>query len=119
MRDTQEVAADHNNSERLDFRIPISRHEDWANWYYNCGAVIQALCCSRRVLYFSGKKKPIVDISFPEIEKFHCLQASKANAPTAFVSIMEGCSKYCSFCVVPYTRGEEVNRPVILSLKHI
>ena len=60
-----------------------------------------------------SNKKPIVDISFPEIEKFDCLPASKANAPTAFVSIMEGCSKYCSFCVVPYTRGEEVNRPVI------
>ena len=57
-------------------------------------------------------KGPIVDISFPEIEKFDCLPASKANSPTAFVSIMEGCSKYCSFCVVPYTRGEEVNRPV-------
>ena len=57
-------------------------------------------------------KKPIVDISFPKIEKFDCLPASKANGPTAFVSIMEGCSKYCSFCVVPYTRGEEVNRPV-------
>jgi len=57
-------------------------------------------------------KEPIVDISFPEIEKFDCLPVSKANGPTAFVSIMEGCSKYCSFCVVPYTRGEEVNRPV-------
>ena len=57
-------------------------------------------------------KKPIVDISFPKIEKFDCLPVSKANGPTAFVSIMEGCSKYCSFCVVPYTRGEEVNRPV-------
>ena len=57
-------------------------------------------------------KKPIVDISFPKIEKFDCLPASKANGPTAFVSIMEGCSKYCSFCVVPYTRGEEVNSPV-------
>tara|TARA_B100001250_G_scaffold406370_1_gene425286 strand:- start:2124 stop:3440 length:1317 start_codon:yes stop_codon:yes gene_type:complete len=57
-------------------------------------------------------KEPIVDISFPEIEKFDCLPASNANGPSAFVSIMEGCSKYCSFCVVPYTRGEEVNRPV-------
>ena len=57
-------------------------------------------------------KEPIVDISFPEIEKFDYLPVSKANGPTAFVSIMEGCSKYCSFCVVPYTRGEEVNRPV-------
>ena len=59
-----------------------------------------------------SNKKSIVDISFPKIEKFDCLPASKANGPTAFVSIMEGCSKYCSFCVVPYTRGEEVNRPV-------
>tara|TARA_B100000953_G_scaffold271217_1_gene241938 strand:- start:7438 stop:8793 length:1356 start_codon:yes stop_codon:yes gene_type:complete len=59
-----------------------------------------------------SNREPIVDISFPEIEKFDCLPASKANGPTAFVSIMEGCSKYCSFCVVPYTRGEEINRPV-------
>ncbi|MGH8278476.1 MAG: tRNA (N6-isopentenyl adenosine(37)-C2)-methylthiotransferase MiaB [Gammaproteobacteria bacterium] len=55
--------------------------------------------------------KPVVDISFPEIEKFDCLPPPHASGPTAFVSIMEGCSKYCSFCVVPYTRGEEVNRP--------
>ncbi len=52
-----------------------------------------------------------VDISFPEIEKFDHLPAPKADGVTAFVSIMEGCSKYCSFCVVPYTRGEEVSRP--------
>ncbi|MBT8063359.1 MAG: tRNA (N6-isopentenyl adenosine(37)-C2)-methylthiotransferase MiaB, partial [Gammaproteobacteria bacterium] len=55
--------------------------------------------------------RPVVDISFPEIEKFDCLPAPNAAGPTAFVSIMEGCSKYCSFCVVPYTRGEEVSRP--------
>ena len=54
---------------------------------------------------------PQVDISFPEIEKFDRLPAPRADGPTAFVSIMEGCSKYCSFCVVPYTRGEEVSRP--------
>lgn len=54
----------------------------------------------------------IVDISFPEIEKFDRLPEPKAEGPTAFVSIMEGCNKYCSFCVVPYTRGEEVSRPV-------
>jgi tRNA-2-methylthio-N6-dimethylallyladenosine synthase len=54
---------------------------------------------------------PQVDISFPEIEKFDCLPAPRAEGPTAFVSVMEGCSKYCSFCVVPYTRGEEVSRP--------
>ena len=58
----------------------------------------------------SGKKS-VVDISFPEIEKFDNLPAPTAEGPTAFVSIMEGCSKYCSFCVVPYTRGEEVSRP--------
>jgi len=55
--------------------------------------------------------KPVVDISFPEIEKFDCLPEPKAEGPSAFVSIMEGCSKYCSFCVVPYTRGEEISRP--------
>ncbi|TXK62580.1 tRNA (N6-isopentenyl adenosine(37)-C2)-methylthiotransferase MiaB [Alkalisalibacterium limincola] len=52
-----------------------------------------------------------VDISFPEIEKFDRLPEPRAEGPTAFVSVMEGCSKYCSFCVVPYTRGEEVSRP--------
>ena len=57
------------------------------------------------------QRKPAVDISFPEIEKFDRLPAAKAEGPTAFVSIMEGCSKYCSFCVVPYTRGEEISRP--------
>ncbi len=54
----------------------------------------------------------VVDVSFPEIEKFDCLPPPRADGPTAFVSIMEGCSKYCSFCVVPYTRGEEVSRPL-------
>lgn len=53
----------------------------------------------------------VVDISFPEIEKFDQLPEPRAEGPTAFVSIMEGCSKYCTFCVVPYTRGEEVSRP--------
>ncbi|MEE9451434.1 MAG: tRNA (N6-isopentenyl adenosine(37)-C2)-methylthiotransferase MiaB [Gammaproteobacteria bacterium] len=56
-------------------------------------------------------KKPVVDISFPEIEKFDKLAEPRADGPSAFVSIMEGCSKYCSFCVVPYTRGEELSRP--------
>ncbi|HUN93705.1 MAG TPA: tRNA (N6-isopentenyl adenosine(37)-C2)-methylthiotransferase MiaB [Burkholderiaceae bacterium] len=56
--------------------------------------------------------RPQVDISFPEIEKFDHLPPSRADGATAFVSIMEGCSKYCSFCVVPYTRGEEVSRPL-------
>ena len=55
--------------------------------------------------------KPQVDISFPEIEKFDHLPPAKVEGASAFVSIMEGCSKYCSYCVVPYTRGEEVNRP--------
>ncbi|HEY5849960.1 MAG TPA: tRNA (N6-isopentenyl adenosine(37)-C2)-methylthiotransferase MiaB [Lysobacter sp.] len=54
---------------------------------------------------------PQVDISFPEIEKFDRLPEPRADGPSAFVSIMEGCSKYCSFCVVPYTRGEEISRP--------
>ena len=56
--------------------------------------------------------RPAVDISFPEIEKFDRLPPPSVDGPTAFVSIMEGCSKYCSFCVVPYTRGEEVSRPL-------
>lgn len=56
--------------------------------------------------------KPQVDISFPEIEKFDHLPPAKIEGVSAFVSIMEGCSKYCSFCVVPYTRGEEVSRPL-------
>ncbi|EKO3895739.1 tRNA (N6-isopentenyl adenosine(37)-C2)-methylthiotransferase MiaB [Vibrio metschnikovii] len=55
---------------------------------------------------------PVMDISFPEIEKFDRLPEPKAEGPTAFVSIMEGCSKYCTYCVVPYTRGEEVSRPM-------
>ncbi|PCH65984.1 MAG: tRNA (N6-isopentenyl adenosine(37)-C2)-methylthiotransferase MiaB [Gammaproteobacteria bacterium] len=59
-----------------------------------------------------NSRKPQIDISFPEIEKFDNLPEAKADGPTAFVSIMEGCSKYCTFCVVPYTRGEEVSRPV-------
>ncbi len=57
------------------------------------------------------QNKPQVDISFPEIEKFDRMPEPRAEGPSAFVSIMEGCSKYCSFCVVPYTRGTEVSRP--------
>lgn len=57
------------------------------------------------------KQKPVIDIRFPEIEKFDHLPAPRAEGPTAFVSIMEGCSKYCSYCIVPYTRGEEISRP--------
>ncbi|NQZ86081.1 MAG: tRNA (N6-isopentenyl adenosine(37)-C2)-methylthiotransferase MiaB [Colwellia sp.] len=60
----------------------------------------------------TGSKNPVVDVSFPEIEKFDRLPEPKADGATAFVSIMEGCSKYCTFCVVPYTRGEEVSRPL-------
>ncbi|MEM6511815.1 MAG: tRNA (N6-isopentenyl adenosine(37)-C2)-methylthiotransferase MiaB [Pseudomonadota bacterium] len=59
----------------------------------------------------SAKHQSVVDISFPEIEKFDCLPEPRADGCTAFVSVMEGCSKYCSFCVVPYTRGEEISRP--------
>lgn len=57
-------------------------------------------------------QKSVMDISFPEIEKFDCLPEPRADGPSAFVSIMEGCSKYCTYCVVPYTRGEEVSRPL-------
>ena len=57
------------------------------------------------------ERRPQVDISFPEIEKFDHLPPARTEGATAFVSIMEGCSKYCSYCVVPYTRGEEVSRP--------
>ncbi|MBL8258838.1 MAG: tRNA (N6-isopentenyl adenosine(37)-C2)-methylthiotransferase MiaB [Candidatus Competibacteraceae bacterium] len=59
-----------------------------------------------------AQRRPVVDVSFPEIEKFDRLPQPRAEGPTAFVSIMEGCSKYCTFCVVPYTRGEEVSRPL-------
>ncbi|MFU2078136.1 tRNA (N6-isopentenyl adenosine(37)-C2)-methylthiotransferase MiaB [Avibacterium endocarditidis] len=59
-----------------------------------------------------GGKSSVVDVSFPEIEKFDRLPEPRAEGPTAFVSIMEGCNKYCTFCVVPYTRGEEVSRPL-------
>ena len=58
-----------------------------------------------------GKHASVVDVSFPEIEKFDRLPEPRAEGPTAFLSVMEGCSKYCTFCVVPYTRGEEVSRP--------
>ena len=58
-----------------------------------------------------SQSRSVVDVSFPEIEKFDRLPEPRADGPTAFVSIMEGCGKYCSFCVVPYTRGEEISRP--------
>ena len=61
----------------------------------------------------------VVDISFPEIEKFDRLPEPEADGPSAFVSIMEGCSKYCTFCVVPYTRGDEVSRPIADVLSEI
>jgi tRNA-2-methylthio-N6-dimethylallyladenosine synthase len=69
-----------------------------------------------------GKGNPVIDISFPEIEKFDRLPEPKVEGCTAFVSVMEGCSKYCTFCVVPYTRGEEVSRPfddVIAEVAHL
>jgi len=59
-----------------------------------------------------SQKLPVVDVTFPEVEKFDRLPEPRMDGPAAFVSIMEGCSKYCSFCVVPYTRGEEVSRSV-------
>ena len=59
-----------------------------------------------------SNNKAVVDISFPEIEKFDNLPEPRAEGPKAFVSVMEGCSKYCTFCVVPYTRGEEISRPL-------
>ena len=59
-----------------------------------------------------SRRASVVDVSFPEIEKFDRLPEPRAEGPTAFVSCMEGCSKYCSFCVVPYTRGEEISRPL-------
>jgi tRNA-2-methylthio-N6-dimethylallyladenosine synthase len=62
---------------------------------------------------------PLVDISFPEIEKFDNLPEPKVDGASAFVSIMEGCSKYCTFCVVPYTRGEEVSRPFADVIKEV
>lgn len=64
------------------------------------------------MLASSASGKPVVDISFPEIEKFDRLPQPEANSCQAFLTVMEGCSKYCSFCVVPYTRGEEVSRPL-------
>ncbi|HKT74999.1 MAG TPA: tRNA (N6-isopentenyl adenosine(37)-C2)-methylthiotransferase MiaB [Steroidobacteraceae bacterium] len=63
--------------------------------------------------------RPVVDVSFPEIEKFDHLPAPRAQGAAAFVSIMEGCSKYCSFCIVPYTRGDEVSRPFESVLEEI
>ncbi|NIP73833.1 MAG: tRNA (N6-isopentenyl adenosine(37)-C2)-methylthiotransferase MiaB [Gammaproteobacteria bacterium] len=59
-----------------------------------------------------AERRAVIDVAFPEIEKFDSLPAPRAEGPSAFVSIMEGCSKYCSYCVVPYTRGEEVSRPL-------
>ena len=67
----------------------------------------------------SDNKIPVVDVTFPEIEKFDHLPAPKVEGASAFVSIMEGCSKYCTFCVVPYTRGEEVSRPFADVMKEV
>jgi tRNA-2-methylthio-N6-dimethylallyladenosine synthase len=63
--------------------------------------------------------RSVVDVSFPEIEKFDQLPAPRATGASAYVSIMEGCSKYCSFCIVPYTRGDEVNRPLAAVLQEV
>ena len=70
--------------------------------YHRLPAMIEALQRERR---------PRIDISFPEIEKFDALAPPRSEGPRAYVSVMEGCSKYCTFCVVPYTRGEEFSRP--------
>lgn len=67
----------------------------------------------------SDNKIPVVDVTFPEIEKFDHLPAPKVEGASAFVSVMEGCSKYCTFCVVPYTRGEEVSRPFEDCMKEV
>src|SRR6478736_8899896 len=63
--------------------------------------------------------RAVVDVSFPEIEKFDNLPPARAEGSSAFVSIMEGCSKYCSFCIVPYTRGEDVSRPFASVLEEV
>ncbi|HEY8509669.1 MAG TPA: tRNA (N6-isopentenyl adenosine(37)-C2)-methylthiotransferase MiaB [Steroidobacteraceae bacterium] len=63
--------------------------------------------------------RPVIDVSFPEIEKFDSLPKPRAEGATAFVSIMEGCSKYCTFCIVPYTRGDEVSRPFESTMEEI
>ena len=63
--------------------------------------------------------RPQVDVSFPEIEKFDALPQPRVSGASAYVSIMEGCSKYCSFCVVPYTRGEEMSRPLVQVLEEV
>ena len=65
------------------------------------------------------RRGAVVDVSFPEIEKFDRLPEPRADGPSAFVSVMEGCSKYCTFCVVPYTRGEEVSRPVASVMREV
>ncbi len=68
------------------------------------------------------QQRAVVDVSFPEIEKFDHLPAPRADGPVALVSVMEGCSKYCTFCVVPYTRGKEVSRPlesVLMEIKQL
>ena len=66
-----------------------------------------------------SRQLAVVDVTFPELEKFDSLPEPGLTGPSAFVSIMEGCSKYCSFCVVPYTRGEEISRPVESIMKEV
>jgi tRNA-2-methylthio-N6-dimethylallyladenosine synthase len=66
-----------------------------------------------------ARGRPLMDISFPEIEKFDRLPAPRAEGPTAYVSVMEGCSRHCTFCVVPYTRGREVSRPLAAVLEEV
>ena len=73
---------------------------------------LPALLDAARARRVSDSGAQVVDVSFPTIEKFDALPAPKVDGPAALLSVMEGCSKYCSFCVVPYTRGPEVSRPV-------
>ena len=73
---------------------------------------LPAMVAKSSTAFAAAGRVPLLDVSFPAIEKFDNLPRPRAEGPSAFVSVMEGCSKYCSFCVVPYTRGEEVSRPV-------
>ena len=77
----------------------------------SCSARRRCTGCPRCCDGLKQTGRPQIDVSFPEIEKFDRLPEPRAEGAAAFVSIMEGCSKYCTFCVVPYTRGEEISRP--------
>ena len=85
--------------------VPYTRGEEFSRPLEDVMAEVRGIAAR------SAQRRPQVDISFPEIEKFDHLPPARVEGASAFVSIMEGCSKYCSYCVVPYTRGEEVSRP--------